>query len=332
MKTIVIDATITTVGPLSLAMPVAEGQQANRYNNFPIVTRGIDEDGNRLQTGYLPATTLRGFLRRAIVTDRMQRAAAEGKHYTLQRTYADLIGQDAASESKDDIDLLKLRQTREDNPVLDLFGSGLGIKSRLLVSHFMPTHNVPPEVMTGVRKDLEDTDGVLDLLTPTDREHYLGRADANSKRAAALSVVKGLEARLRKTKKAGGEGTQLAELEAALVEAQAIVDRHIAGMGEMSNSSRTVTNYFALPAGIALKGRLVIEKARERDLPMLELALNALSLRPILGAQSARGCGEIAGVFDVRIDGVLSRRIVIGGWQAATVSDFSGDEAAKSAA
>lgn len=332
MKTIVIDAVITTVGPLSLAMPVAEGQQANRYNNFPIVTRGIDEDGNRLPTGYLPATTLRGFLRRAIVTDRMQHAAAEGKHYTLQRAYAELIGQDAASESKGDIDLLKLRQTREDNAVLDLFGSGLGIKSRLLVSHFMPTHNILPEAMTGVRKDLEDTDGVLDLLTPADREHYLGRAGANSKRAAALSVVKGLEARLRKARKSGGEATQLADLEAALAEAQALVDRHVADMGEMSNSSRTLTSYFALPAGIALKGRLVIEQARERDLSLLELALDALSRRPVLGAQSARGCGEIAGVFDVRIDGVLHRKIAIGGWQAAMVSNFSGNETVKSAA
>lgn len=320
MKTIVINARITTVAPLSIAMPVAEGQLANKFNNFPIVTRGLDDDGNKLQTGYLPATTLRGFLRRAIVAEQMAQAAAAGKHYTLQKAYADLIGQDAASESKDDIDLLKLRQTREENAVLDLFGSGLGIKSRLLVSHFMPTHNVLPEVMTGVRKDLEDTDGVLDMLSSADRDLYLGRAEANSRRAAALTMAKGLEGKIRRARKAGEE---TAELEQALTEAQAVVARHESGMGDMTNSSRTLTNYFALPAGIELTGRLVIENARERDLPMLELALDALSKRPILGAQSARGCGEIEGMFDVAVDGVLSRKIKIGGWQAATVTDFS---------
>ncbi len=321
MKTIVINAILNTVGPLSIALPVAEGQQGNKFNNFPIVTRGMDEDGNRLQTGYLPATTLRGFLRRAIVVAQMAEAAEHGQHYTLQRAYADLIGQDAASESKDDIDLLKLRQTREDNAVLDLFGAGLGIKSRLLVSHFMPSHNVLPEVITGVRKDLEDTDGVLDLISPADRDRYLGRADANSKRSAAVAVVKGLDARLRKAKRAGEDIT---ELEAALQAAQGIVERYQSGMGDMTNSSRTLTSYYALPAGIALQGRLVIERARDRDLAMLELALNALSQRPILGAQSARGCGEIAGSFDVLVDGSLYKKITVGGWKDALFADFSG--------
>ena len=329
MKTIVINATITTVGPLSIAMPIAEGQMGNKFNNFPVVTRGLDEDGNKLQTAYLPATTLRGFLRRAIVTQQMTEAAAAGKPYTLQRAYADLIGQDAASESKDDIDLLKLRQTRDENAVLDLFGSGLGIKSRLLVSHFLPSHNVLPEVITGVRKDLEDTDGILDLLTPADSDKYLGRSAANSRRSSAVAVVKGLETKIRKATKAGED---VSELRAALEEAKGVADRYEADMGEMTNSSRTLTNYYAFPAGVELKGRLVIENARDRDLPMIELALNALSCRPILGAQSARGCGEIEGVFDALIDGVLLKKITIGGWQPSNIIAFSSVETSKVAA
>jgi len=326
MKTIVINATITTVGPLSITMPIAEGQMGNKFNNFPVVTRGLDEGGNKLQTAYLPATTFRGFLRRAIVTQKMTEAAAIGKPYTLQKAYADLIGQDAASESKDDIDLIKLRHTREENAVLDLFGSGLGIKSRLLVSHFMPSHNVLPEVITGVRKDLEDTDGILDLLTPADSDKYLGRSVANSKRSAAMTLVKGLEHKIKKATKAGED---LTELRTALDAAKGVADRYESDMGEMTNSSRTLTNYYAFPAGIELKGRLVIENARDRDMPMIELALEALSHRPILGAQSARGCGEIEGVFDVLIDSVLLKKITIGGWQPATVMAFSGAETAK---
>lgn len=329
MKTIVINASITTVGPLSITMPIAEGQLGNKFKNFPIVTRGMDEDGNKLQTSYLPATTLRGFLRRAIVTHQMTTAAVAGNPYTLQRAYADLIGQDAASESKDDIDLIKLRQVREENAVLDLFGSGLGIKSRLLVSHFMPAHNVLPEVITGVRKDLEDTDGILDLLSSSDRDNYLGRSSANSRRSTALAVVKGLEGKIRKAKKAN---ESISELEAALKEAEGIVERHESGMGDMTNSSRTLTSYFVLPSGIELKGRLVIEKYRERDLPMIELALNDLSMRPILGAQSARGCGEIEGVFNVLVDGIFTKKITTGGWKPAHIICFSEADSFKSAA
>jgi len=192
----------------------------------------------------------------------------------------------------------------------------------------MPTHNVLPEVITGVRKDLEDTDGILDLISPSDRDIYLGRSGANSKRSAALAVVKGIEGKIRKAKKVS-EG--FTELEAALLEAQGVVGRYESEMGGMTNSSRTLTNYFALPAGIDLNGRLVIENARERDWPMIELALNELSMRPILGAQSARGCGEIEGSFDVLVDGILAKKITIGAWQAATITAFSAAESVKSA-
>lgn len=47
--------TITTVGPLSITMPVAEYTKPNRWNNFPVMARGLDEDGEPKRTGYLPA-------------------------------------------------------------------------------------------------------------------------------------------------------------------------------------------------------------------------------------------------------------------------------------
>ena len=54
---------LKTEAPLSIAMPIAEGGRENAYGQFPVMTRGVDEDGNKLETGYLPATTLRGFMR-----------------------------------------------------------------------------------------------------------------------------------------------------------------------------------------------------------------------------------------------------------------------------
>ena len=326
MNDIVINATISTVGPLSIRVPVAEGSIANRFQNFPVMTRGITPEGQPLQTGYLPATTLRGFMRRAIVTASMTQAAEDGKHYTLQRAYAELIGQDAESEKSEGVDLLKQRQVRENNPVLDLFGSGLGIKSRLLVSHFMPSVNVLPEAVSGVRKDLEDTEGVIDLLVESDRDAYFGRNDANSRRAAAAVVVKQMEGKLKKARKEKADTT---ELDAALVAAKVTEERYESQMGEMTNSSRTVLTYYALPAALELTGRLIIQNARERDLEMIELALNALSLRPLLGAQVARGCGEIKGTFDVMKGGVLLKKVTIGGWAPAVVTVFDAINMAK---
>ena len=319
-QTIVVDAVITTVAPLSIAMPVPEGGRENAFNQFPVMTRGIDDEGKKLQTGYLPATTLRGFMRRAIVTDSMIKAAESGKHYTLQKAYAELIGQDAASEVADgEIDLLKQQKQRDENPVLDLFGVGMSLKSRLLVSHFVPTVNVLPEAFSGVRKDLEDTPEAFETLSPETQATHANRSHANSQRADAESQVTALKRQIR-TAERGGRDTH--ELQAQLDAAEVLANRFRGEMGEMHNSSRTLLTHHAFPAGIDLHGRLIIERARDRDLEMLSLALDALSMRPLLGAQAARGCGEITGKFTIKVDGKVKKIIEIGNFESARTVDF----------
>lgn len=52
--------TLTTEQPMSITLPVAEGTRANRFENSPIMTRGVDDEGKSLETCYIPATTFRG--------------------------------------------------------------------------------------------------------------------------------------------------------------------------------------------------------------------------------------------------------------------------------
>lgn len=315
MKTIIIEASITTVGPLSIAMPVAEGQQENDWNNFPVATVGIDDAGQPRRTGYLPASTVRGFLRRAVAMAAMQ-SRGEGKT-TMQQAYSDILGQ--AGDGKEEVDLVRMAKEREADSILDLFGRW-SYKSRLLVSNFFPAIPVLPEAITGTRKDLEDTEGVLESLTPEDQAAYFGRSNANSSRAAAEALVGSIKAKLRKAKKAGAD---MADLEAALAVAEAQAATHKQAMGEMQNSSRTLTTYYALPAGLLLQGKLVVERARQRDLTLILTGLDAMSRRPLLGAQVARGCGEVAGAFTIKIDGALHSIVTVGGWAPMRVESFS---------
>lgn len=319
---IVINAKIKTVGPLSIKMPKPEGGRENEFDNFPVMTRGVDDQGNKQRTGYLPATTLRGFLRRAVTLQRMKAAADRGEPYKLAQIYSEMIGQDAESEKQaGDIDLLALRKAREANPVLDLFGSGLGIKSRLKVSHFVPGVNVVPEAFTGVRKDLDDTEDALDLMDQGDMALFLGRSESNNKRSAASALVKQLENEIRRLEKKG----ELVSVDkaAALEVAKSKEEKFKSEMGEMQNSTRTIVQHFALPAGIELSGRLVVENARQRDMDLIQYGLDELSKKPVLGAQSARGCGEIEGVFQVLDgDGRLLKTIGIGNYQPAQVTEF----------
>ncbi len=323
-QNIIIDAVITTQGPLSIAMPVIQGGRANDYNNFPLMARGQDEEGKLMQTAFLPASTVRGFLRRACGLAAMEKRGVGNT--TLQQAYSDILGQSA--DAKAEVDLVQLSKIRDADPILDLFGSW-SIKSRLLVSNFLPKANVLPQAITGVRKDLEDTAGVLDFLNESDQLAYHSRSDINSQRSAADAVVKGVKREMNKAKK---DGKPLADLEAALLIAEGKATALKSEMGEMANSSRTVTDFYALPADIDLHGRMVIEQAKERDLGLILQALDALSARPILGAQVARGCGEITGRFTVKVGGKIVKTVAIGGWAPSSVEDFPLAAAAQAAA
>jgi hypothetical protein len=317
---IIIQATITTVLPLSISMPIAERTQENEFNNFPMMTRGLSDEGEKLETAYLPATTLRGYLRRAIVMKDMQAAADSGKHYKLEQAYSELIGQDAASEQQaGEIDLVALKDTRESAPVLDLFGSGLGIKSRLLVSHFVPKHNIDPDVITAVRKDLDDNEQAFELLADSEKAEFFERSQANSERSKVDALVNNLTRKLRAAKR-DKEPTE--EIEAQITEAKKLVEKYQTAMGEMRNSTRAIFSHYAIGAGIDLSGKLVIENPKDRDIDLLITGLQSLSLFPVLGANSARGCGEIKGEFEFQRDGERFKKVTVGGYQAAEIDDF----------
>lgn len=321
MRRIVIAGRISTVGPLSIAMPVADGGASNEFGNFPVMVRGMDEDGEPLRTGYLPATTLRGALRRGAVLPGMKRDAEAGNPWSLKRIYGDMIGQDASSEEASGyINPVEVQKIRDANPIQDLFGSGLGLASRLKVSHFLPASNILPQAFTAPRKDPFDNVSVLESASPESLEEHFGRAEAGSRKAAADQQVRSIRSRLRKAER---EGADTAALTAELEAAEALVEKYSGQMGDMRSSTRAIFQHYALGAGLELHGKLVVDRARDGDLDILRTAFNELSRYPVLGAQSARGCGEIEGAFAVMQDGTTVEEIVIGGFRDARSTAFS---------
>ena len=319
MVNTIFNMVLTTEQPLSITLPVAEFTRANRFANSPVMTRGLDAEGTKQETCYIPATTFRGMLRRHVVVPLMEERAKNGDHYTLDEAYRDLIGQDAASEQQpDEIDLMALKNMRAKNPIVDLFGLGLGVQSRLKVSHFLPDHNILPEVFTTARKDLGDADdgAILDLVRDKEREKYLKRANANSKRSAAESLL----GRLVKQKKKDGPS---ADLDAQIAATESKVEEYREAMDGMTNSSRTLLTHYAMPAGVQWTGRLIVTNSSEKDIEALCGALDRFSGYPMIGAQHARGCGEISGVADIETDRKLVKKISFGGFAPAKIDNIA---------
>lgn len=318
MSNTIIKVTLKTEQPLSIKMPQAEYVPSNKWDNAPVMTLGLNSEGEPMETAYIPASTIRGMLRRNVALPAMEKRAAEGHPFTLHEAYADLIGQDAASEKQpDEIDPMAIRKLRLENPIVDLFGSGLGVKSRIKVSHFLPDHHVLPSVFTGVRKDLGDNDdgAVLDLISSDDREEYLARTNANSKRAQAEALLTSL----RRKKKQGKGG---ADIDQEIAAAGAKVEEYEAIMGDMKNSSRTLLHYYALPAGVEWKGRIIVDRSTDVDVEAIIAALDRFSTYPMLGGQQARGCGELSGTAEIMKDGQIKKIVSFGGFAASQCADL----------
>lgn len=320
-STLIAKVVIRLEAPLSIALPMAEFTKENQWANFPVAPVGFDEEGQPIQSGFLPATTVRGALRRFAVLPDMEAAADRGEHYRLERAYAELIGQDPGSEQQpDQIDLTAIKEKREASPIVDLFGSGLGVKSRLMVSNFVPDNPTLPMAFTAVRKDLGDTEGVLEAMSDDDRNAYLAREEANRKRAQTEALVTNLKRASSKAAKTGADNAD--ELKTQLDAAEKLAAKYKEDMGDMQVSTRALMTSYALPQGLELKGKLVVRNFRERDLDILLKGLDGLSQWPVLGAQSARGAGEVSGTVDFRLNGDRVKSATFGGFQLLRIRDF----------
>ena len=157
-------------------------------------------------------------------------------------------------------------------------------------------------------------------MDKSDMQSFLGRSQSNNQRAAAAAVVKQLEGKIRRDSKKGDASADDIQ---ALEVAKANLEKFKEGMGDMQVSTRTIVQHFALPAGIELYGRIVIDKANDKDLEMIEYGISELSKAPILGAHSARGCGEISGKFELfDSTGRQVKSVAIGGFSEAKITNF----------
>lgn len=316
-KIIKVDLTLTTQSPLNIKLPIPQGLRDLPYDGAPVLTRGLDTDGEPIKTAYIPATTLRGSARRAMAIPLMEKAAAEGKAYTLQQAYKAITGQDAASEkAMDEFNLAEVRTEREKeiNAVADLFGCGLSMASRLKMSNLMPETDVLPEAFGIVKKDIDDTEGAVDLLDEDNQSAFYVRSSANKKRSAAASLVSQLERKIWKDK-----GNK--DLKAALADAKLQLKKYEDEMGDMKVSSKNLASFYALPAGVEWKGFLIIDNPRETDVGVIRTWLETLSQYPLLGGNQARGCGHVKMVATIKVDGKIVETIETTDFDAAKVSE-----------
>lgn len=311
MSTLVFNIEARTLAPISISAPATQSGAGGGMPTMPLHGKSA--------VPYIPASTLRGRLRRAVVMPLAEAAAKAGKPWKLDRFYAYVIGQDTESEQKSEtIDLGKVAAMRKAEPILDLFGIGLTLRGRLVVSHLLPTDACEVITITGTRRDLDDDEGALDLASDEDRAAFVARGTANADRVGHEQTVKGLERKIAAERRKD-KNADVSELQAALGVAKTAAEDAAARMGQMRNSTRTLIEHQAMPAHVSLAGRIVVRNERDGDLNMLLGAFDALSRMPLIGAHTARGCGEVSMKITVMRDTQHVATVEVGGFRPATV-------------
>ena len=323
-QNLVINMAITPRAPLSITLPAATGTRGNQYGNFPVMPCGQDDEGELIETGYLPASTIRGIMRRAAA---MPLIEAEAGGVNAATAYELVVGQTAESEKEQErIDLQAIANERESKPLIDLFGAGLGMKSRLdFLGHFMPTTPVMPFPIASVRKDLDSTPNLLESLTDEEQELTILRIELNSRRSAAEGLAARLQRKLMSKRyplpkeEVPAVESELAEANKLLKSVKSEIEERL-GKGAMKVSARAIFQHFALPPNIPLSGTMMVRNYRDRDMDLLMSGFDALSRLPVVGGHSARGAGgNVEFVAMMHLNGELIRTVSSGGIDCSAV-------------
>lgn len=302
------DVQLTTVQPLTFSHHGTEG--------LPLLTRGVDGEGRHLRTVYLPAAQLRGRLRHEAALAELRTRTDKAK---LEEAYLLALGQDLRPDEDTEPEAIRLREQREfrdKHPFLDLFGTWK-LASRLYVAHLLPPVNVAPDSVAHIRRDLDANPDVMALLDDAEQDRFYERQQSQGLASKADGLIKLARREMAGARKAKDEA-RLAELEAKVQELEALKKSHKGD--DASDNTKHLLELQVIPAGIELSGSLTVQGARPNDLTVLIAALDGFSRQPYLGAQRARGCGEVRGRVTFRTgDGEPLAVVAVGGLRPAQV-------------
>lgn len=304
---VVADLVVKTLQPITFTH--------HGVKDLPLLVRGVDHEGRPLRTVFIPAGQLRGRLRHEAALSKMRGMPDKVK---LEDAYLLALGQDLRPEEDDEPEAIRIGEQikfRQANPFLDLFGTWK-VSSRLFVSHLTPETNVQPDRIAHIRRDLDVNPELMNALDEDEQSRLYERQEKQALASKAGAIIKIVEAELRSAKKAKDQA-KTDELELKLQELNELKKAH-KGDDESDNTKHLV-EIQTIPAGLELLGKLTIQRPRPTDIETLVSALDGLSRAPFMGAQRARGCGEISGTATFRTpDGEVMVRVKFGGLAPAT--------------
>jgi CRISPR type IV-associated protein Csf2 len=305
MPTLLLDGTLTAVTPIAIILPASEDGRTPA--GAP--RKRMLKDGMMVETVYVPPSSLRGRLRHLLTMElmRLQNAAC-GQRFTPEDYIDTALGgvkdRKAAGEDERRVDLKAIRDLREKNPVISLFGSMVGqVSGRLMVGDMTPVEPVAA-VNTGrsVRANpFVRNPAVIELLDPAHFDAFTRLNDARVAANRAEDRAALLKRQVAGRKRAGAEAAEIAPMEAEMKELEAQAKAGFAEAGGAVNLQQPLSGYDVIPEGTVMSNRIRLMEGTGMEMALTLLALDLLARRPLIGGHTSHGCGEISGVWRARL-------------------------------
>jgi CRISPR type IV-associated protein Csf2 len=304
--TVILDGTLTALSPIAVSPP-SDAKDKDRVQRLP--TMPVISDGVAHTTAYLPASTIRGALRRAAVAVVIDLLAETGGPKLTPNDYL-LLALGGVKDRKDEgagadkgVDLQAVREFRRTNPLVSLFGAmAIDVGGNLRVGHGVPTVPFQPgHLGVGARHDpfarqpelleLFDADAAREFL-----DRNADRQEGNRLETQAEHAKRKLS-QMKAKKKDDDSKALTAQIEQLQADAKAAFER----AGGAVNIQQPLAGYEALPIGLEMRHRIVGDQLPPIELALLLAALERFARQPTLGGHAAHGCGEITGTWAVSV-------------------------------
>jgi CRISPR/Cas system CSM-associated protein Csm3 (group 7 of RAMP superfamily) len=305
MPTLLLDGTLTAVTPIAIILPASEDNRTPAGAPRKRMLR----DGVMEETVYVPPSSLRGRLRHLLTSEMMRlQHDADGRVFTphdyIDTALGGVMDRKAEGEDARKIDLKAIRELRQRNPIVSMFGSMVSrVQGRLVVGDMTPVEPVAP-TSTGrsVRANpFVRNPAIIELLDATRFDEFLKLNDLRTKANRDEDEAKRLKIRLGGRKRAGADTAEVATLEAEIVELERAAKEGFEAAGGAVNIQQLLDGYDVVPEGTVMTNRIRLIEGTDAELALVLLSLDLLARRPFIGGHTAHGCGEIAGAWRARI-------------------------------
>lgn len=305
--------TVYFKGTLSTVTPFANSPEGSRGPNKEQMLQRlpINIGGGFIEVPIIPASTIRGKLRRAAARVLLDRFEQAGEKVTFNDWLLWSVG-GVKGSGGEDIDPRERAEIIAKSAMLSVFGAGDSparsmVGASLHVAPGIPTQEVRPIVLKGARAHEDKNPLLVSILPPEEMDKVSILIAANRDRSKLANRVKAQVRVLKKASidKAKGKPSktddEMQTLETEITDLKRQLDEAIEAqklVGSDTAIGRPLPGYEVLPGGLEIPHTMQVTLQPREYIGFALEALAEFAIDPVIGAHVSDGCGRIAGRYD----------------------------------